>query len=486
MLLWLVIAYIAVSVAIGLYAATRVHNARDYIVAGRNLPFFIVIAMVFATWFGAETVLGISATFIDEGFRGLISDPLGASICLILFGLVFARPLYRMNLLTLGDFFRVRYNRQTEVALSLAIIVSYLGWVGAQMAALGLVFNVLSDGAIAVNDGVFIGAAVVLVYTLFGGMWSVAMTTFVQMIVIVLGLLYVTFLAGDMAGGFSTVVSKAAAEGKLNFLPTLDTLDMLAWIAALLTMALGSIPQQDVFQRVNSSKNERVAVWGTTLGGVSYFFFAAVPLFLAYSATLIDPAMVERFMEVDSQLILPNLIVGYMPFAAQVVFFGALISVIMSTASGTLLAPSVTFSENILKGYFRDMSDRQLLLATRAAVVVFAVIVATYAVSTDATIHHMVESAYRVTLAGAFVPLVAGLFWKRANNLGAGLAIVLGLGTWLFLELFVPEGDIEPQLFGLVVSALGMIIGGYLGPKSHHRPHASHHHAAEATHHVAR
>jgi solute:Na+ symporter, SSS family len=146
---------------------------------------------------------------------------------------------------------------------------------------------------------------------------------------------------------------------------------MLAWIAALLTMALGSIPQQDVFQRVNSSKNERVAVWGTTIGGVSYFFFAAVPLFLAYSATLIDPAMVERFMEEDSQLILPNLIIGYMPFAAQVVFFGALISVIMSTASGTLLAPSVTFSENILRGYYRDMTDRQLLLATRLAVVAF-------------------------------------------------------------------------------------------------------------------
>src|SRR5690554_1024067 len=86
MLLWLVIAYLAVSVTIGLYAATRVRNSRDYITAGRSLPFVFVIAMVFATWFGAETVLGISATFLDEGFRGLISDPLGASLCLVLFG----------------------------------------------------------------------------------------------------------------------------------------------------------------------------------------------------------------------------------------------------------------------------------------------------------------------------------------------------------------------------------------------------------------
>ncbi len=485
MLLWLVILYLAISVGIGLYAATRVHNARDYIVAGRNLPFHFVLAMVFATWFGAETVLGISATFLDEGFRGLISDPLGAALCLVLFGLIFARPLYRMNLLTLGDFFRIRYNRQTELVLSLCIIISYLGWVGAQFTALGLVFNVLSADAISLNQGVLIGAGVVLVYTLFGGMWSVALTTFVQMIVIVLGLLYVTWLAGDMAGGFTAVIERAAAEGKFAWLPRLDALDMLAWIAALFTMMLGSIPQQDVFQRVNSSKNERVAIWGTALGGVSYFFFAAVPLFLAYTATMIDPAMVTRLMAEDSQLILPSLVTGHMPFVAQVVFFGALLSVIMSTASGTLLAPAVTFSENVLKGFWRDMSDRQLLLATRLTVVAFCGLVTLYAVSTDATIHGMVENAYRITLAGAFVPLTAGLFWSRANNLGATLSVVLGLGTWLLFEMFVIEGDIQPQLFGLVASALGMLAGGLLGPRNPHWPRAGHHHAAAETHHVA-
>ncbi|MDO9602591.1 MAG: sodium:solute symporter family protein [Rhodocyclaceae bacterium] len=485
MLLWLVILYLAISVGIGLYAATRVHNSRDYIVAGRNLPFPFVLAMVFATWFGAETVLGISATFLDEGFRGLISDPLGAALCLVLFGLIFARPLYRMNLLTLGDFFRIRYNRQTELVLSLCIIISYLGWVGAQFTALGLVFNVLSADAISLNQGVLIGAGVVLVYTLFGGMWSVALTTFVQMIVIVLGLVYVTWLAGDMAGGFTTVIERAAAEGKFEWLPRLDALDMLAWIAALFTMMLGSIPQQDVFQRVNAAKNERVAIWGTTLGGVSYFFFAAIPLFLAYTATLIDPAMVARLMQEDSQLILPSLITGHMPFSAQVIFFGALLSVIMSTASGTLLAPAVTFSENVLKGFWQDMSDRQLLLATRITVVAFCGLVTFYATVTDATIHGMVENAYRITLAGAFVPLTAGLFWSRANNLGATLSIILGLGTWLLFEIFVIEGDIQPQLFGLVASALGMLAGGLLGPRNPHWPQAGHHHAAAETHHVA-
>jgi Na+/proline symporter len=485
MLLWLVVIYLVISIGIGLYAATRVHNARDYIVAGRHLPFYVVLAMVFATWFGAETVLGISATFLEEGFRGLISDPLGASLCLVLFGLIFARPLYRMNLLTLGDFFRVRYNRQTELVLSICIVLSYLGWVGAQMTALGLVFNVLSADAVSTTQGVLIGAGVVLVYTLFGGMWSVAMTTFVQMIVIVLGLAYVTWIAGDMAGGIDKVIAHASAAGKFEWLPQLDALDMLAWIAALLTMMLGSIPQQDVFQRVNASKNERVAIWGTTLGGVSYFFFAAIPLFLAYTATLIDPGMVARLMEEDTQLILPTLIINYMPFAAQVVFFGALLSVIMSTASGTLLAPAVTFSENVLKGFWKDMSDTQLLLATRITVVAFAGLVTLYAVTSNESIHGMVENAYRITLAGAFVPLAAGLFWSRANNLGATLSIVLGLATWLLFEMFVPEGDIEPQLYGLAASALGMLIGGLVGEPNARPPHSGHGRAAAGTHHVA-
>jgi len=467
MLLWLVAIYLLASIAIGLLSARKVHNAKDYITAGRNLPLPMVLAMVFATWFGAETVLGISATFLEGGFRGLISDPLGASICLVIFGLIFARPLYRMNLLTLGDFFRIRYNKQTEMILSLCIVISYLGWVAAQITALGLVFNVLSYDMITQTQGMLIGAGVVLLYTLFGGMWSVAITTFVQMIVIVIGLLVVTWMAGDMAGGFDKVISSASAAGKFEFLPRLEWVDMIAWIAALVTMGLGSIPQQDVFARANSSKNESVAVWGTTLGGISYFFFAAVPLFLAYSATMIDPDLVARYLDKDSQLILPMFILEKMPFSMQVVFFGALLSVIMSTASGTLLAPSVTFSENILKSVVPHMSDKQFLWVTKLTVACFAVIVTFYAIYTDASIHTMVEHAYRITLAGAFVPLAAGLFWKRASNLGAALAITFGLGVWLLLEFTNAELLVEPHLLGLIASVFGMLVGAYLVPNKH-------------------
>jgi Na+/proline symporter len=478
MLLGFVILYLVISIAIGMYAATRVHNARDYISAGRSLPLAMVLAMVFATWFGAETVLGIPATFLKEDLGGLISDPFGASLCLVLFGLFFARKLYRMNLVTIADFYRERYDRRVEVITGIAIALSYLGWVSAQITALGLVFNVLSDGQITQAQGILIGAAVVLMYTLYGGMWSVALTTFFQMIVIVLGLFYIAWLISGLTGGVAPVVEHAAANGKFHFLPELNAVALVAFISGLLTMGFGSIPQQDVFQRANASKNENVAVWGTVLGGIAYFLFAAVPLFLAYSANLIDPALSAKWLAQDSQKLLPELVKGHLPLAAQVIFYGALLSVIMSTASGTLLAPSVTISENVLKGFVthrKHMSEQKLLVMTRWVVGCFSVLVTVYALwalGAETGIHKMVENAYKVTLVVAFVPLAAGLYWPRANTRGAYLAIGLGLAAWLPLEIWPPDGEgfMPPQFAGFLMACLGMLAGGLSSSDKHSRP----------------
>ncbi len=482
MLVGFVILYLVLSIGIGMYAATKVHNARDYITAGRSLPMYIVLAMVFATWFGAETVLGIPATFLEEDLGGLISDPFGASLCLILFGLFFARKLYRMNLLTIGDFYRQRYGRKVEVIAGIAIALSYLGWVSAQVTALGLVFNVLSDGSITQAQGILIGAAVVLLYTLYGGMWSVALTTFVQMIVIVLGLLYIAWLVSGMTGGVAPVIEHAVQNDKFHFWPELNAVAMVAFISGLLTMGFGSIPQQDVFQRANSSRNENVAVWGTVLGGVAYFAFAAVPLFLAYSANLIDPELTARWMAEDSQKLLPELVKAHLPLFAQVIFYGALLSVIMSTASGTLLAPSVTLSENVLKGWLtrKNLSDHKMLVMTRWVVGIFALCVTLYALwalDRETGIHQMVENAYKVTLVLAFTPLVAGLYWKRASTYGAYWAMGLGVATWLPMEFLVPEAALPPQFAGFLMSIAGMVAGSLL----HRQPQHAHPHVASRT-----
>ncbi len=474
MLIGFVILYLLVSVGVGVYAATRVHNARDYVVAGRHLPIYIVTATVFATWFGSETVLGIPATFLNEGLRGIVSDPFGSSLCLILVGLFFARKLYRMNLLTIADYYRKRYGRKVEVVTGIAIIISYLGWVSAQMTALGLVFNILSQGVITQTQGTLIGAAIVLLYTLYGGMWSVALTDFFQMSIIVVGLLYILYVASDMAGGLGHVVQHAAQKGQFHFWPEANSKDVIAFVAAWITMMFGSIPQQDVFQRVMSAKSENVAVAGSVLGGSFYFLFAFVPLTIAYSATLIDPQLVSGLLDKDSQMILPQLILNHMPVFAQIMFFGALLSAIMSTASGTLLAPSVTLSENILKPYLPNRTDKTLLLTMRIVVVCFAAVVTLFALYSDATIYQMVENAYKVTLVVAFVPLVAGLYWKRANRHGAYLAIALGLAVWIPMEIWLPEGEalMPPQFAGFLASIAGMVVGSLTGQQAHHHAHA--------------
>jgi SSS family solute:Na+ symporter len=464
-----VILYLVVSVAIGLYAAKRVKNTGDYAVASRSLPLYIVIATVFATWFGSETVLGIPATFLEEGLGGIVEDPFGASMCLILVGLFFARKLYRMNLLTIGDYYRQRYGRTVEILVSICILISYLGWVSAQITALGLVFSILSQGAISLATGMIIGASIVLIYTVFGGMWSVALTDFFQMTIIVAGLFYITYLVSGLAGGAEQVIAHASTAGKFDFLPKLTTADILAFIAAWVTMMFGSIPQQDVFQRVMSARSADVGATGAVVGGSLYFAFAFIPIFLAYSASLIDPAMVERLMAEDSQQILPTLILNNTPMIAQVLFFGALLSAIMSTASATLLAPSITLTKNLI-GEAVPMTDRQMLLTTRIVVVCFTIAVTVFALnSQDTSIYEMVGNAYKVTLVGAFIPLVMGLYWKGATNQGALFSTLGGLAAWLLMEQFGAESIWPPQLVGLLVSFAGMILGS-LAPQMVGKP----------------
>jgi Na+/proline symporter len=464
-LIWFVVIYWVISVGIGLWAAMRVKNTADFAAAGHSLPLPIVTAMVFATWFGSEAVLGIPAEFIKEGLGGVVSDPFGSALCLILVGLFFAKHLYNRRMLTIGDFFREKYGRTVEVLVTLCIVVSYLGWVAAQIKALGLVFHVVSDGAISENLGMIIGAGSVLIYTLFGGMWSVAITDFIQMIVIVIGMLYISGEMTALTGGFTVVIEHAAAAGKFSFWPDMNLVSILGFTAALCTMMLGSIPQQDVFQRISSSKNVNIAVQASILGGVLYFIFAFVPMYLAYSATLIDPGLVERYINTDSQMILPKLVLEHAPVFAQILFFGALLSAIKSCASATLLAPSVSFAENIVRGFYKNLSDQGLLKIMRITVLFFTLAVTSFAMNSELSIFKMVESAYKVTLVAAFVPLAFGIYWSKANSLGGLLAVVFGLTVWIGAEILAPEATLPPQLAGLLASVAGMLLGG-LVPRS--------------------
>jgi SSS family transporter len=457
-----VVAYLVVTIAIGLWAAKRVHNAKDYLVAGRSLPLYMSAATVFATWFGAETVLSVSATFAKDGLGGVIADPFGSSFCLLFVALFFARAFYRMDLLTIGDYYHKRYSKPVEVVTSVAITASYLGWTSAQLTALGLVFSVLSGGALSLEAGIVLGAVIVLGYTIWGGMWSVAMTDLFQSVIILFGLTVVAWLVGDMAGGPAKVIAAAAEAGKFDFFPKAGLKEWLWFMAAWMTLAIGSIPQQDVFQRVTSAKDEKTAVRGCLVGGGVYFVFAFVPMFIAYAALTIDPGYAKLFGGDDAreiQRILPQLILEKTPMWAQVLFFGALLSAILSTASGALLAPTALFTENVIRPFAPRLGDQQFLLLLRVVLVLFTLAALLFALNSKSTMYEMVQNAYKVTLVSCIVPLAAGIYWKRANVPGALLSVVFGLLSWGIAELTAPEATVPPQLVGLGFSALGMVLG---------------------------
>jgi SSS family solute:Na+ symporter len=331
------------------------------------------------------------------------------------------------------------------------------------------VFSVVSGGAISLETGIYIGAAIVLGYTIWGGMWSVAMTDLVQSVIILVGLVLIAWLIGDLAGGAGKVIAAASDAGKFQLFPSGGTKEWLAFLAAWMTLAIGSIPQQDVFQRVTSAKDEKTAIRGCLIGGAVYFSFAFVPMFIAYAALVIEPEYAKLFAGEDAreiQRILPNLILERTPLWAQVVFFGALLSAILSTASGALLAPTSLFTENVIRPFAPRMGDRQFLLLLRVVLVVFSLAALLFAINSKSTMYEMVQSAYKVTLVSCVVPLAAGIYWARANSAGAVLSVGLGLVSWLIAEATAADATVPPQLVGLAFSALGMVLGSFLPARS--------------------
>jgi solute:Na+ symporter, SSS family len=473
-----VVLYLLGTLALGVWAGTRIKNTSDFAIAGRSLPLIMVVTTTFATWFGAETVMGIPAKFVQGGLNAVVEDPFGAGTCLILVGLFFATKLYRQNLLTIGDFYRERYGKGVEVFCSTAIILSYLGWVAAQITALGLVFSVLTNGAMSETAGMIVGTLAVLIYVVIGGFLAVAWTDFIQMIVLVIGLSIIAFFSADLAGGADKVFAMASDANLWNFLPQPSFTEIAAFIAAGLTMMLGSIPQQDVFQRVMSAKDATTARNGAVIGGVSYILFAFVPMFIVACAVIVMGASALDMAKNDYQRLLPTFVMTKMPLVMQIFFFGALLSAIKSTSSATLLAPSTSFVENILKNMRPRMSDRQQLFAMRASIVVFATLVLAYAIAMKGTsIYDLVSTAYQVTLVGAFVPLVMGLYWRRATTQGAIFSLAAGVSIWI---LFFPQvsglGEQFPQqLAGLIAAFVGMVLGSLLPQrlKNRHEPRRS-------------
>lgn len=456
MLLVSIIAYLILTVLTGYWASRKVSTSNDFMLAGRRLPLLLSASALFATWFGSETVFGASAEFLKGGLYAVIEDPFGAALCLVLFGMFFARRLYALKLLTLGDFFRVRFGKTTELVASIFLAPPYLGYIAAQLVAMGLILNVVTG--MAVWQGVVVSAAIVTFYTFIGGMWAITITDFIQTIIIIVGLLWLAVVLAEKAGGVAHVLQQVPAEN-FRFLPSSDVKEIVAYVAAWSVLGLGSIPSQDVFQRSMASGSANTAVRSCYIAALLYLTIATLPLFISLCVKYLYPEHVNG----DTQLALPNMVLMHMSMPVQVLFFGSLLSAIMSTTSSAILAPASIFSENLVKPLLnRKLTDRQLLAVTRTGVVIFGVLASVMACMRS-NIYELVGESSILSLVSLFAPLVFGLYWKRSSPAGALLSMVLGMLTWIIFELYETEW---PSLVpATLVSIAAMITGSLVWPK---------------------
>ena len=455
MLLLSIIGYLLLTIFIGYLASSRVKTSGDFLLAGRSLPLFLSSSALFATWFGSETVFGASSEFLKEGLYGVIEDPFGAALCLVLFGMFFARRLYTMKLLTLGDFFKVRFGKDTELVASIFLAPPYVGYIAAQLVAMGLIMNVVIG--VAVWQGIVASAVIVTFYTYIGGMWAISITDFIQSIIIIIGLLLLAVALSEKAGGVFKVLSEVPAQ-KLRFLPPADFKEIVKYLAAWFVLGLGSIPSQDVFQRVMSSGSVSSAVRSCFIAAALYLTVAMLPLFISLCTKHLYPDQIAG----DTQLALPNMVLQHTSMPIQILFFGSLLSAIMSTTSSAILAPAAIFSENLVKPLVKGkLSDAQLLKVTRISILVFSVI-ATVMACVRTNIYELVGESSVLSLVSLFAPLAFGLYWKRASPAGALLSMVTGMLTWIIFEVLKTSW---PSLIpALIVSLLAMVVGSLVWP----------------------
>lgn len=448
--------YLVVLLGIGLVAQRRVTNREEYLVAGRKLPLMLAWPAVFATWFGAGTLLTSADEVRLHGLRRAALDPLGAGVCLLIAGLFFAAPLWRMKLLTLPDFFARRFGRRAEVAASAAMIPGYFGWVAAQFVALAGVMELFFG--LDMRVGLVLVATVGMAYTLMGGMWSVTLTDAFQVVLVLLGVAVLGYSvldqlgSGSVAGGLSRLWNNTTSE-QLTLIPTESRLEFMGWMTAFAAGALGNIPGQDLMQRVFSARSEITARRACTVAGVIYLVAGAVPLMIALGSTILLPSHTE-------QAILPMMAQLFMSPPVAVVFLLALISAVLSTIDSAILSPASVLSHNLLERH-RWWRERPLF-ASRIAVVLVT-LASLLAAFVGESAYSLLESSYEIGLVSLLVPLVLGLRGQRGDERSALAGMGVGTALWLLHLAAGWQGFLAPVLgegvlpVGLTAAALGWL-----------------------------
>lgn len=417
-------------------------NTQDFALAGRRMPLYITSFALFATWFGSETVLGSSGAFLEKGWFGIVKDPLGAIFCLTLIGLFYARPLYRKGYISLSDLIRDKYGKKSELIFSVLMVISYLSWVAGQFMALALIFNEIFN--IQIEAGLIISLLIVMVFTVIGGMWAISIGDFFQSIIIIFGLILIAIIVSIEVGGINVVISDVARQFSKNADSYFSIWHLLA---ALFTVGLGSIPSQDVFQRLSSAKDERTAVMSSFVGAFLYLLIAIFPLIVVASAHRLGLSHNGFSSEQTILSVVSSINIDWV----KIVFFGALLSAILSTASAALLAPAVVLGENILFSFAKKKTDDILLFLIRISVVILGIL-SVLLCFLKTSIYELVALSSSFTLVSLFATMTLALFWKKASSIGSITSMFFGLFSWGIAEM--ASASFPPILIGLFASII--------------------------------
>jgi Na+/proline symporter len=353
-----------------------------------------------------------------------------------------------MNLLTLGDFFKVRFGKRTEIVAGIFIVPSYLGYIAAQLVAMGLILNVVIG--LETWQGIIISACIVTFYTYIGGMWAITITDFIQSILIISGMIVLAVVLTGKAGGLTQVMDSVHPKD-LQFFPKPEFVEVVTYIAAWSVLGLGSIPSQDVFQRVMSSGSMKSAIRSCYVAAGMYLTVAMLPLFISLCTKL----LYHNELDGDTQLALPRMVLLHTAMPVQILFFGSLLSAIMSTTSSAMLAPAAIFSENLVKPLVkRKFSDKEFLLLTRVSVLLFSA-VATIMACIRRDIYELVGESSVLSLVSLFCPMILGMYWKKSTGVAAITSMVAGLASWFY---FVNREEIVPALVPATLISLFVMI----------------------------
>lgn len=410
--------YILAQLAIGIYVSRRIATEDDYLVAGRSLGPWVATFTVFATWFGAETCIGAAGAVYERGLAGGSADPFGYAVCVILTGLIFAVPLWRLRLTTLADLFRIRYAPSVERLAVVLMVPTSLLWAAAQVRAFGQVLA--SASGFEIEATVTMAALVVIVYTMFGGLLADAWTDLVQGIVLILGLFVLTLVVLRTEG---LDLLNGLDPAQLNPLGV-EPRPLLEIVEEWAVPVVGSMIAAEVVARILATRSAKIARNATVAGGVVYFAVGLMPVGLGLVGGALLPGLAEP------EQILPALAQTYLPTVLYVIFAGGLVSAILSTVDSALLMAAGLVSHNVIVQLRPGLGERAKVRIARACVATFGVLAYVMALRAE-RVYDLVEEASAFGSAGIVTVVTFGLFTRIGGTGSAVAALLAGVGMWI-------------------------------------------------------